>query len=198
MKNGIGGKVLRVIKDLYQKAKSCVRSNNGQKATFFYSNIGVKQGENLSPVLFCLFLNDLKTFMTTQGVTGITLPQNFARDMNITDIQYYVHLFLLLYADDTAILTENAEEMQKSLDVLKQYCDTSGLHLNVDKTKILVFSRGKIRNLPDIFFNNEKIEVVFEYKYLGTLFNFNNRFQKAIKNQYLAANRALFSLMKKC
>ena len=88
--------------------------------------------------------------------------------------------------------------MQKCLDVLKQYCDKSGLHLNVDKTKILVFSRGKIRNLPNLFFNNEKIEVVFEYKYLGTLFNFNNKFQKAIKNQYLAANRALFSLIKKC
>ena len=198
IKNGIGGNVLKVIKDLYIKAKSCV-SNNGQKpTTFFYSNVGVKQGENLSPVLFSLFLNDLKSYMTSQGVKGITLSHTLAQEMNMRDIEHYVHLFLLLYADDTAILAETATEMQMALDSLKRYCDKSGLHLNVEKTKVLVFSRGKIRNLPNITYNNEKVEVVFEYKYLGTLFNYNNKFQKAIKHQYLSANRAMFSLLKKC
>ena len=55
--NGINGKLLRVVKDIYKKSKSCVSYNNS-KLDFFKSNIGVKQGENLSPILFSLYLND--------------------------------------------------------------------------------------------------------------------------------------------
>ena len=35
----------------------------GVQSTFFRSFIGVRQGENLSPVLFALFLNNLETFL---------------------------------------------------------------------------------------------------------------------------------------
>ena len=33
-------------------------------SNFFKSNVGVRQGENLSPVLFAIFLNDLVEFMS--------------------------------------------------------------------------------------------------------------------------------------
>ena len=40
------------------------------------------------------------------------------------------------------------------------------------KTKIMIFFRGKIRNLPDLMFGNSKIEVVLEYNYLGIILNY--------------------------
>ena len=55
----MNGKVLRVIRDLYAKAKSCVKTKHGL-SQFFVSNVGLRQGENLSPLLFSLFLNDLE------------------------------------------------------------------------------------------------------------------------------------------
>ena len=39
--------------------KSCV-SFNGDQSGFFPCLRGVRQGENLSPVLFAIFLNDLE------------------------------------------------------------------------------------------------------------------------------------------
>ena len=57
----------------------------------------------------------------------------------------YFKLYILLYADDTVILAENPKDLQASLDEMKKYCDTFGLHINVNKTKILIFSRGKLR-----------------------------------------------------
>ena len=42
--------------------KSCV-SNDGMMSDFFSSGVGVRQGENLSPILFALFVNDLQTFL---------------------------------------------------------------------------------------------------------------------------------------
>ena len=57
--HNIKGKCLRIIKKIYDNIKSCVLLN-GSKTDFFISHIGVRQGgENLSPLLFNLFLNDI-------------------------------------------------------------------------------------------------------------------------------------------
>ena len=56
---GVNVKVLRVLRDMYAKANSCVKTRHGL-SQFFVSNVGLRQGESLSPVLFSLFLNDLK------------------------------------------------------------------------------------------------------------------------------------------
>ena len=39
------------LQSMYDNIKSCI-SVNGQNSDFFYSNIGLRQSENLSPVLF--------------------------------------------------------------------------------------------------------------------------------------------------
>ena len=59
LNSGVNGKVLHVIRDMYAKAKSCVKTRHGL-SQFFVSNVGLRQGKNLSPVLFSLFLNDMK------------------------------------------------------------------------------------------------------------------------------------------
>lgn len=57
--NNIKGKIFRIVYNMYQGIiKSCV-SFNGNQSEFFQSFRGVRQGENLAPVLFALFLNDL-------------------------------------------------------------------------------------------------------------------------------------------
>ena len=63
MNNHIDGKMFKIIYSLYANAKSCVRTGN-VKSTCSSSNIGVRQGENLSTVLFSLFLNDLTEFIS--------------------------------------------------------------------------------------------------------------------------------------
>ena len=198
LRNGISGRILNVIKDLYGKAKCCVKTQTGTSASVFTCNVGLKQGENLSPILFSLFLNDLNDYLVNHNVSGLSLTAQIARDLDFDDIDTFIRLFLLLYADDTIVLAENEKDLQKALNVLYDYCISFGMSINVSKTKIIVFSRGKIRNLPTLIFNGEQIEVVFEYKYLGTLFTYNNKFQKTINAQCMSAKRALFALLKKC
>lgn len=68
---GITGKCYNLIKSMYDSIKSCV-SINGVTSRFFPSNIGVRQGENLSPFLFSVFLNDLETFLSSGNeINGI-------------------------------------------------------------------------------------------------------------------------------
>ena len=47
---------------MYNQAKSCVITGS-DKSKIFDCNIGVRQGENLSPIFFALFLNDFEEFI---------------------------------------------------------------------------------------------------------------------------------------
>ena len=57
--HGIDGRVLQVVKSMYSEAKSCVMVED-QWSDFFGLYAGVRQGENVAPLLFALFLNDFK------------------------------------------------------------------------------------------------------------------------------------------
>ena len=66
LQNNIDGKFFKIIHNMYQSIKSCMPLN-GQTTNFFLCNIGLQQGENLSPALFSLFLNDLEQFLTVSN-----------------------------------------------------------------------------------------------------------------------------------
>jgi hypothetical protein len=51
----------------------------------------------------------------------------------------YYKLFVILYADDTVILSENKDGLQKALDIFESYCEIWKLQVNVNKTKVMIF-----------------------------------------------------------
>ncbi len=55
LNTGIKGKVLSIIIRMYNSAKSCVQNQN-EYSKVFSCNIGVCQGENISPLLFSMTL----------------------------------------------------------------------------------------------------------------------------------------------
>lgn len=61
--SNVQGKHFKVINCMYQNIKTCIRKGN-EYSEFFDCEIGVKQGENVSPFLFSLYLSDLNIFFT--------------------------------------------------------------------------------------------------------------------------------------
>jgi hypothetical protein len=113
LKAGIDGPIFNVIFNLYQNAKSCVKSNGNVLSSFFPCNIGVRKGENLSPLLFGIFLNDLESHMS-KYYGGLSNLGKLIADSDSNDLLTFLKLYVLLYADDTVILAENAKELPKS------------------------------------------------------------------------------------
>ena len=129
---------------------------------------------------------------------GLKLSENLACDfLSDGEIIVFIQMYVLLYADDTIILAESPNELQKALDALFDYCKIWDLKVNTEKTNIVIFSRGKIRVYPTFKFGEENIHVVEHYTYLGTIMNYNTRYSKAIHKQVTQSNRALFSLRSK-
>ena len=197
IENGINGKIITVIFNLYNKAKSCIKSNN-TLSSYFECNTGVRQGENLSPLLFALFINDLESSLRKDGVQGLNyINTKTIEYLSDDDVEMWLRLYVLLYADDTIILAESASDLQKALDSLYNYCQNWNLTVNDKKTKIVIFSRGKCRLIPTFTFGDSNLEVCDDYTYLGVIFNYNGKFNKAINKQTSQAKHAMFALLTK-
>ena len=182
---------------MYEKAKSSVALTAEKQSDFFTCNIGVRQGENLSPLLFSIYLQDLKSFIS-QKCNGLKKIENLQKEHHLhEEIVTFFKLYILLYADDRVILAENPNDLQASLDEMKKYCDTFDLHINVNKTKILIFSRGKLRRHHIFNLGVFILDTVEEYNYLGLVFNYNAKFkiakshlcQKGCKNPEIYLSR---------
>jgi len=50
-------------------------------------------------------------------------------------------VIILLFADDMSIFGNNPENLQNNLNLLYDYCNTWGLAVNGDKTKIIVLRK---------------------------------------------------------
>ena len=119
----------------------------GSQSEYFDILVGLKQGDNLSPILFSIFLEDLELSLQNKVDSGLTL-----RDIT---------LILPLFADDMVVLGSSPEDIKNFLDNLYNFCNTWSLTVNTDKTKIVAFrKRGKLTANEHWFYNGQVIEAV--------------------------------------
>ena len=113
---------------MYQGIISCV-SVSGELSTFFQCSTEVRQGKNISPFLFSIYLNDLEDHLRFDNMNGIKLV------LRTDEVFLFLKIFVLLYTDDTALLAESREDLQTALDSFEQYCRTWELTVNIENTK---------------------------------------------------------------
>lgn len=179
--NGISDHFYNILKDMYAKTELCVKLDSIHATNFFPSNVGVRQGDNLSPNLFKLFINDL--------------PEQFDNSCYPVKLNN-LKLNCLMYADDVILISENAQGLQNALNKLQLYCEYWGLDVNVKKTKSLVFiNTGKLTTHKFTFKGNI-IEQVRKYTYLGITFSVNGSFTNAAIDVYNKGLKAYFKFRK--
>ena len=160
-KLGISEKFLNILKSMYKNSKFSIKTDGGLTIDF-KSETGVLQGAQNSPTLFIHFLADLADHLTNEEGDPPCL-------MN-------VGIPVLLFADDVVVLSTSVKGLQKQLNKLADYCNTWNLKVNLGKTKIVVFKKGrKLKNVEKWKYKDIKVEVVGNYKYLGVDFSFNNK-----------------------
>ena len=98
------------------------------------------KGKNCYPFLFAIYLNDLEIFFVENDVNDL---ENINRNMCSENLNIFVKLFSLLYADDIIILSETEADMQYALAIFEKYCHHWKLKVNLQKTKIIIFCKGK-------------------------------------------------------
>ncbi len=179
---GINGKFYESIKGIYHRA-FCAVKINGILSEWFESKMGTKQGDNLSPNCFSIYLNPLLSELKASGL-GVSVNNNTVS--------------VLAYADDLVLIAENEVDLQSLINILQNWCYKWRLCVNVDKTKIMHF-RNKDSPLTKVAFviNGQPLECVEEYKYLGIMMDQFHDFVKTAELLAASAGRALGSVINK-
>ena len=165
---GVHGKLLNSIISLYKNTEACVK-NGFNVSEYFNCNIGVRQGCTLSPNLFTLYINCLADMVKKNG-EGIQLQPDIST------------LSILLYADDIVLISDTIRGLQKHIDTLERFCNLSGMSVNLDKTKVMVFKNGgHLSKYEKWHYKGNAIESVSYYKYLGLTFSCRNIWSKTIE-----------------
>ena len=128
LSQNISCKLVRAIKSMYTVVKSNVRYKSSY-STFFSSNVGLKQGDPSSPLLFMLFVNDIVDNINTDLDNIFTLNE--------------LKLFLISYADEQVVFATSPESLQSLLNDIENYCNLWGLKINTQKAKATIFEKGR-------------------------------------------------------
>ena len=142
---------------MYTDTSSCIKLND-RLSDWFHVESGVKQGDNLSPTLFSLYINDLALYINSLN-KGVRIGQR--------------PLSTLLYADDMVFISGSENGLQSMLNAMYEWSLKWRLKLNINKSKIMHFRpKRRICTLCKFTFGREVIEKVDYYKYLGVFLDF--------------------------
>lgn len=189
----VSTKFVNAVRSMYNSVIAAVRYKKST-SSFFESNIGAKQGDPSSSLLFLFFINDLINCIN-HNIEGIfTLEE--------------IKIFVLLFADDAALFAHEPEALQSMLNDLSDYCHTWGLKVNTSKTKVMIFEAGR-HTTYNFMYNNIILENVKTFKYLGINLFKNGHWQRtqkklakhslyALHNLFIIFNQLEMTIPEKC
>ena len=179
---GIQGKLYFAIKSLLLNTTSCVKLNDIYTEEF-HINTGIRQGDSISSTLFACFINDLVAEINNNKL-GINIGNH--------------RVSCLLYADDLVILSENEVNLQAMLISLCNWCEKWNIKINIKKSNIILFHPNRRKNSEFEFkINNQVINDVDYYKYLGVYMDANLKMNITIKRFAESGSRSLGTIISK-
>jgi hypothetical protein len=174
---GVDEQDLRIISELYWHQTATIEIEHTTSEDIQIRR-GVRQGCVLSPLLFNLYSESIFREALDEVQGGIKI-----NGISIDNIRY---------ADDTVLIASNAQELQNIINAVVHHSEMFGLHLNVSKTKTLVFSKTPIN--VQVYAKGQIIEQVNSIKYLGTNINSQCNPKKEILSRIEQARKTFMSI----
>ena len=144
---------------------------------------GARQGGVLSAQLFNIYVDEILRELLKEDY-GCYLGPN---KMNSQ-----------AYADDFVLFCPTSGGLRKLLQRFQILAEKLNLEINVGKTKVMIFHKKRVCHHDVHFeFNGRKIEIVPQYKYLGTIISFNLSEKDDISRLQSSFNRKVGMTLRK-
>lgn len=142
---------INLISKLYWCQSAAIKLE-GAISRYMDIKVGVRQGCVLSPELFNLY------------------SENIFQDINLPGVNIGgIKVNNIRYADDTVLMSENAEDLERLVKAVYEKCKAWGLHINPEKTTYMIVSRKSQRNIANIKVGNKIIKQISRCNYLGSV-----------------------------
>ena len=145
-KTNVNETYINILQNIYNQATARVHLDK-LVSTEFQIHRGVRQGDPLSPKLFTAVMEEV--FKKAEISEGVNVDGE-----NLSNLRL---------ADDVALLNETTKQMEKHLNNLNSESLKVGLKIHKGKTKYMTNHADS----KDILIDQQKIEKVTEFKYLG-------------------------------
>ena len=172
--------LVNILKVFYTGTSAAIKGSK----VFFQTFTGCRQGGLESPVLFNIYMDFvlrcaehevLQKFPNTGLEYSYRIPGHCStrEQRSIYGLSGTQHLRMILYADDIAVLSNNADELAEILRIYDKTFTRFGLKIATDKTETMAFNVSEeIKSLPSLFsLGGVPIKNVREFKYLGHMEN---------------------------
>ena len=123
------------------------------------------KSRNIFPFLFSFIINDIEQYLEDNGVESLYM----INEVSFEVLDIYLKIFLLLYADDTVLMKNNVDGMQKTLNVFSEYCNTWKLQVNITKTNVVISSKSKVTQNTRFMSDNKELDICESHNYWGIL-----------------------------
>ena len=192
---GVPVKLLNLLKDLHADTYCALKGDFTNKPSWFEVKTGFKHGDVNAPMLFNLFIDSvircIQTALRQSGVRFVYKMDGQLRESKSRDIQEIA--WILMFADDIALITESEHDMQEAVELLDQTFAQWGLEMSMKKTKVLLLSPTVGRD-EQLIISRGSIDYVEQFKYLGSTFSMGLQMQNEISARLAKAGSAFFRL----
>ena len=193
---GAPAKLVALIKDLHTGHSAVIRGAVDSPAV--ETHAGFKQGCVLAPDMFNLYLDTaVRALLPVLKSLGVKI--SYKIDGQLTECRNPTHeelVWILMYADDICLIADNPESLRQAITAMDAAFLTFGLTVSTQKTKILLVGKDAetyASNLHVLVCGTE-LEVVSEFKYLGSVFSADNTVDREVNSRIAKAGYAWHTL----
>ena len=147
---GIPPIIVRSMLDLYVR-QSLKTHWRGYMSDEFRTTNGIRQGGVISPVLFCIYIDELLIRLEKYG-EGCWIGNQFFGAIG--------------YADDLTLLSPTVTSLSKMIKICEEFSNEYNVKYNPDKTVCLLFSK-KDQPGVNVVLNGQNVSWVNNVKHLG-------------------------------
>lgn len=124
----------------------------------------------MNPTLFNIYLIDLEEELKKKQTGGVLISKE--------------KVWPISYADDIVLLAESEQELNGIMKKFERYLERKGLILSPEKSKVMVFERGRGNTRKRLWkWGEEKVEKVKEMSYLRYIMQNNGGAEKHINER---------------
>jgi len=173
---GFTGHFLRLLMSTFHNLKTVVCGSRSTSDTIMVKR-SVRQGGVLSTFLYLVYVNDILNDIKRSGCGSKVMSVCCGNPA---------------IADNISLLALTPVHLQKMVNIVYDYCQHCNVSINVDKSSVTVFTKGRSQPEVNIRYGNRSFIQTGSFVHLGIVYSYNLKDKDRVSQRLQKKQRMLY------